>query len=929
MTAAARKAWRRRRPSGPPALHTSSPRRRASLLRGSSVAGQVFVLEFLLVVALVAIAVVAMVLSARTQVTADARHRARAVAAAFAQSPGVAEAMTRGNPTAVLQPRAEAARKTSGVDSVVVFNTRGIRLTHPQPELIGKRIVGPAAQIRKELAGQPITETFHASQGRSVISAFPVTGPGGKFLGGVSVGVKIKSVNSEVDQRLPVLLGAAGGTLVVAAGGTTLVSRRVRRQTHGLAPAEMTRMYEHHDAVLHAVREGVLILDGDGRLLLVNDEARRLLQLAPDIERRHVSELGLEPHLEKLLASGRTVSDEVHPSGTRLLAVNIRSTGDAGTPTGTVATLRDTTELRVVAGRAEVARERLELLYDAGVRIGSTLELTGTAEALAEVAVPRFADVVTVELLDPVERGEEPSPPHEAEVLRRTAVGGVPEGHPLFRQGEQATYAPSAPQLQALRTGQAVLRTDLSDTSGWPAGYGPEALRLLDHGMRSLITVPLRYRGVTLGLANFWRTRRSELFEDDDVAIAGELAARTAVCVDNARRFTREHAMVVTLRRNLLPYDLPEQDAVEVASRYLPAQAGGGGGWFDVIPLPGARVALVVGSAVGQGLHATATMGRLRTAVQNFSALDLPPDEVLSLLDELVTRVDLERGPSADSSSIAGSTCLYAIYDPVAGHCTVARAGHPAPALLGPDGTVDIPEVPLGPPLGKGREPVETAEFSLPDATSLILHTHGLLAHDDQDRDTSLRTLRHVLATAPDRSPEETCRSLLDNVLPPRPADDVALLVARTRLLDPKHVAEWEVPFDPAAVAPLRAECGRHIEAWGLEEAAFNAELIISELITNAIRYGVPPVRLRLLHGRTLICEVSDGSSTAPHLRRARTTDEGGRGLFLVSQFAQRWGTRYTTRGKVIWAEQALHDTPAGDDATGDSLLGQWDVADW
>ncbi len=156
--------------------------------------------------------------------------------------------------------------------------------------------------------------------------------------------------------------------------------------------------------------------------------------------------------------------------------------------------------------------------------------------------------------------------------------------------------------------------------------------------------------------------------------------SRAAVCVDNARRYTREHNMAVTLQRSLLPRTLPEQNALEIAYRYLPAQAGVGGDWFDVLPLSGARVALVVGDVVGHGLHAAATMGRLRTAVHNFSALDLPPEELLALLDELVARIDQDEAAEGSTAPVTGATCLYAVYDPVSRRCTIARAGHPPPA---------------------------------------------------------------------------------------------------------------------------------------------------------------------------------------------------------------------------------------------------------
>ncbi|MFD7503717.1 SpoIIE family protein phosphatase [Streptomyces sp. NPDC059850] len=877
-----------------------------ALSRAPSLAGQVFILQVLLTLVLVSLAVTALALEARSHASAEARQRSLSVARAFAGGPGVPEAMTGDRPTSLLQPRAEEVRERTGVDSVVVFDRRGLRLTHPETALIGKRIVGPDEVVRQELAGKTVARTFRASQGPSVISAVPITGADGTLLGGVSVGVRIDSVNNEVHRQLPLLFGAGGAALALATAGTALANRRLRRQTHGLGPAEMTRMYTHHDAVLHSVREGVLISDADGRLLLVNDEARRLLQLTAEPEGRHAAELGLEPPLTRLLTAGQPVTDEVHAAGNRLLAVNIRPTDRAGGPAGSVATLRDTTELRALSGRAEAASERLRLLYDAGVRIGSTLELSGTAEELVGVTVPRYADIATVELLEPVLRGEEPATPHG--VLHRTAVGGVPPGHPLFRPGEKAVHSPSSPQRRALESGQAVLHADLSDPAGWPEGYECEARRLLDQGIHSLIAVPLRFRDVPLGVATFCRTRPSGPFDDEDRVIAGELATRTAVCVDNARRYTREHTMVTTLQRNLLPSALPDQDAVEVASHYLPARAGVGGDWFDVLPLPGARVALVVGDVAGQGLHAAATMGRLRTAVQNFSALDLPPDEVLALLDELVARLDLERETDADSARITGATCLYAIYDPVSGRCSVARAGHPGLVLARADGTVHVPEIPASPPLGLGGEPFEAADLEVPEGSRLILYTNGLVASHDRDHDTGLDLLCRTLAAAPELNPAQTCRELFATVLPARPTDDAALLVARTRLLDPKDVAQWEVPTDPAAVAPLRAACAERIRDWGLDDVAFSAELVISELVTNALRYGAPPVRIRLLHGRSLICEVSDGSSTSPHLRRAGVTDEGGRGLFLVSQLARHWGTRYTAQGKVIWAEQ----TPQG-----------------
>ncbi|MFD4263680.1 SpoIIE family protein phosphatase [Streptomyces sp. NPDC058534] len=881
------------------------------------------VLGFLLIVAVT----VALVFQAHRDAERDAVGRSLAVAQTVATSRWIVKSLKSDDPTALLQPRAEETRKVTGVDFVVVANTDGIRYTHPLPELIGTRM---AADFRTALKGQVVRETVRTPQGDSVQVVVPVSDREGKVVGVVSAGVSIDHLDGMVAERLPVLLWGAVGVLALSAGGTALVSRRLRWQTRRLGPTALTRMYEHHDAVLHAVREGVLVVRGDGRLLLANDEARRLLDLPVYAEQRQVTDLGLEPRTAGLLASGRAATDEVVFVGDRLLAVNQRPIAPYGGQPGSVATLRDTTELRALSGRAEVARERLGLLYDAGLRLGASLDVVHIAEELSRLAVPRFADHLTVELVDGVLRGEEP--PGSSTVMRRVAARGVRADQPPLPVGELIDFAVGTAQARAVESGRAELDTDPDVSSGFLARDPDRSRRSLDNDIHSLIAVPLRARGVVLGLVDFWRADGSEAFGEEDVHFAEELAARAALAVDNARRYTREHAMAVTLQRSLLPHDLPEQSSLDFAYRYLPAQAGVGGDWFDVIPLPGTRVALVVGDVVGHGLHAAATMGRLRTAVHNFSSLDLPPDELLSHLDELVARIDADKGTEPDEAhgglAVTGATCLYAVYDPVNGACTLARAGHPGPALIRPDGTVDYPAVPVSPPLGLGGgTPFEAAELCLEEGSRLVLFTDGLVTGRGRDLDTGLETLRTALAAARGRTPEETCAVVLENVvMPGRPGDDIALLVARTRRLDPVNVAAWEVPSDPAAVAPIRAACSRRLEAWGLDEIAFATEMILSELITNAIRHGTQPITVRMLYDRTLICEVSDGSSTSPHLRRAATTDEGGRGLFLVAQFARRWGTRYLPRGKVIWSEQALHNGAAEPDADlGDILLGQWD----
>ncbi|WP_262706235.1 MULTISPECIES: SpoIIE family protein phosphatase, partial [Streptomyces] len=611
-----------------------------------TVAGQVFVLQVGVVLLLVVAAVVALVLQSRYDSEREARNRSMAVAESFANAPGMLSALRGHDPSAVLQPLAERARKGSGVDFVVAMTPQGIRYTHPNPARIGKHFMG---SIRPAAEGRTVQETFTGTLGLSVRSVVPVKDAQGKVVGLVAAGITIKKVSGAADHQLPLLFGAAAAAMALATAGTALVSRRLRRQTHGLDPSEMTRMYEHHDAVLHSVREGVLIVGGDGRLVLANDEARRLFDLPPDAEGRLVSELGFDPHTAALLASGRPATDEVHTAGERLLSVSHRPTDRDGGPPGSVATLRDTTELRALSGKVDLARNRLKLLYDAGVSIGTTLDVVRTAQELAEYAVARFADYVSVDLADSVLRGEEPpdgvsglggpdagswaavaAADGGRTVLRRTALSGIRDDGPLYPLGMLIEFGPSAPQARGFRSGAVTVEPVLGDFGGWQEQDPEHARRIVDYGIHSMITVPLRARGVVLGVASFMRAEKPEPFEEDDVSLAEELVTRAAVSIDNARRYTREHTMAVTLQRSLLPRMLPEQNALDVAYRYLPAESGVGGDWFDVIPLPGARVALVVGDVVGHGLHAAATMGRLRTAVHNFSTLDLPPDEILS-----------------------------------------------------------------------------------------------------------------------------------------------------------------------------------------------------------------------------------------------------------------------------------------------------------
>ncbi|WUD78060.1 SpoIIE family protein phosphatase [Streptomyces sp. NBC_00510] len=560
-------------------------------------------------------------------------------------------------------------------------------------------------------------------------------------------------------------------------------------------------------------------------------------------------------------------------------------------------------------------RRRSNLLHDAATRIGTTLDTTRTAQELTDLVVPELADYAAVDLIEP-STGARAAGSDGPVTVTRTAARSILPGTPeaLIALGDTATYPPGSPPAQTLATGKAALYDITEATLARWAAQDPRAAWIREAGTHSVIAIPLTAGGGTLGLAVFSRHRNPVPFTADDLALTEKLAHQAATAIHNARRYARERTTTMTLQRSLLPHTLPEQDALDIATRYLPAttHAGVGGDWFDVIPLSGARVALVVGDVVGHGIRASATMGRLRTAVRTLADVDLPPDELLTHLDDLVIHLcsdDAGEDQDAETAGGIGTTCLYAVYDPITRQCNLARAGHPPPAVVTPDHAVHFLDVPAGPPLGLGGLPFETMTTNLPEGTVLALYTNGLLDPHHNDIDQSLDKMFTALAH-PASSLDTVCDRVLTTLITHRPTDDIALLVARTRTLPSDHIATWQLPNDPATVAHARHHTTSQLTTWGLEETSFTTELLVSELVTNAIRYGKPPIQLRLIHNNTaLITEVTDTSNTTPHLRRARTYDEGGRGLLLVAQLAQQWGTRHHPRGKTIWTEQVL--TPA------------------
>ncbi|MEU5836497.1 SpoIIE family protein phosphatase [Streptomyces diacarni] len=481
-------------------------------------------------------------------------------------------------------------------------------------------------------------------------------------------------------------------------------------------------------------------------------------------------------------------------------------------------------------------------------------------------------------------------------------ASGAQPGQPA-EVGSTHCYAEHSPYATALRTGR--VQNIPGQDGSVPAQFGAV--------VQSTLAVPMVARDRVLGLAQFSRAKGSEPFGERDGALAAELAARAAVCIDNARLYRREHERALILQRSLLPPGDPEAAGLEIACRYLPGNPATevGGDWFDVIELPGHRTAIVVGDVMGRGLRAAVAMGELRTAVRTLALTDMEPAEVLGALDEIARGLGdarrqqhtqrAYRGADADLSEVYLATCIYAVYDPVSRRCTFANAGHLPPILLEPaDESALLLEVPKGVPLGVGGEPFEEIEVELPEGAMLALYTDGLVESRDHPLDEGLDRFRSALTDAAEPL-EDTADRVLRTLNVHHGEDDIALLVARVQGLDGGNVGDWTLPPEPRSVARARELAREQLTAWDLEALGDTTELLVSELVTNALRYGEGNIRLRLLLERTLVCEVWDAGQVQPRRRRAHDTDEGGRGLQLVDLLSTGWGSRRVPLGKAVW----------------------------
>ena len=553
--------------------------------------------------------------------------------------------------------------------------------------------------------------------------------------------------------------------------------------------------------------------------------------------------------------------------------------------------------------RASTAQGRLALLNDASVRIGTTLDLQRTAEELTEVVLPRFADFATVDLLVSIMRDDQPGPPglDSTVALQSVAAGeSFPTGLAAIADvvGESSAYDPEKGYAQTLRTGRPLVIPVVDEDSLRAIASGPDRVApLLAAGVRSYMLVPLMARGVVLGGAEFIRMRDREPFGQADVALAEELAARAALSIDNARLYRRERGTALTLQRSLLPQDVRHTLGVEIAHRYLPSSIVSevGGDWFDVVPLSGGRVALVVGDVMGHGIRAAATMGQLRTVARTLATQDMAPEQVLTRLDEV----------AAGNGDDQFATCACAVYDPLERRGLIANAGHLPPVAVAPDGTTTVISMPSGAPLGVGGVRFESVEFALPEDHVLALYTDGLVEQRGRGIDEGIDLLREALSGR-GRSLEEDCDTVLSALLPRGGEDDVALIMAKAVALDGERVATLALADDSRVAGQARAFTRRRLGEWGLTALTEVAELLVSELVTNALTHTDHALKMRLLYDRMLTVEVADSDARTPIQRGPTDFEEGGRGIRLVDRLAHRWGSRITKHGKVVWFELEL-----------------------
>ncbi|WP_405720765.1 SpoIIE family protein phosphatase [Streptomyces sp. NBC_01537] len=551
-------------------------------------------------------------------------------------------------------------------------------------------------------------------------------------------------------------------------------------------------------------------------------------------------------------------------------------------------------------------REHLEFLNEVSGRIGSSLDLARTIQEVSAAVVPRFTDVAGTYLREQVLAGEgfPDGPPDVTTMWYRVAVEHNDEPgrwDDVVPVGESMPFPEQTPFFQCMTSGQPVLVPRITEPMGdaIASQFEKRDIRPLITG-RSMLVVPLKARNVVLGFMILLRHAQRAVFNDMDRVTGAELAARAGLVLDNARMYTYQENVADTLQDSMLPQITPRMPGCDVATRYLPGTRLGrvGGDWFDTIKLPGSRLALVVGDVMGHGLNSAAMMGQLRTAVQTMAAMDMPPVQLLRNLDDLAQRL----------GEHYLATCLYAVYDPVESELLIANAGHIPPVLVrAADGRSELLDIPTGAPIGIGGVPFETVKVPVAPGDRLVLCTDGLVEVRGQDIGQGLAALCES-AAHPAASMDDACDTIIRALnRPGGRKDDVALLMARLNGIPREDVAMWQLALDPREVARARQLTRDTLVRWGFEDAAETAELLVGEVVTNAVRHAhTRHIELRLVRADALLCEVADDDHSVPVLIGAGPQDEFGRGLRIVSRLAREWGASRTAQGKTVWFEQSL-----------------------
>ena len=544
---------------------------------------------------------------------------------------------------------------------------------------------------------------------------------------------------------------------------------------------------------------------------------------------------------------------------------------------------------------------RLALLARASESLGASLDVEETTQALVTLLVPTLADHAIIDLIDTDAAGRVTGD------LRRSAMAHRPDAPepsiPYTQPGDLVPYTSENAAMRTIRSGRPVLVENVN-AADLVAGSKDLAVAksLAGVGVQSQVAVPLWAREGVIGVLLLKQSTSGRHFTDDDVAIAGELAARAGVAIDNARRYTREHTIALTLQRSLLGDRLTPTPEVEAAARYLPAEGGlaVSGDWYDLIPLGAGRVGLVIGDVMGRGLPAASVMGQVRAAARTLAHVDLQPRRLLSLLDGIVGELDEQL-----------VTCSYAVYDPFTSTLCTGSAGHLPPLVKAVGDETHELAVWQAVPLGVGGVPFGHSMASLPPGAVVAFYSDGIVESPERDLERGILQLRRALTAALKMSDnlDDVADAVLASMLPKSQQykDDVTLLLIRTPPR-PGARASLEVGTHTSAVPNTRHFVEACLAGWRVDpELIETARLVASELVTNGLQHGSGPLTVRLRLGPEHLClEVDDQGPSFPEPRTAGDDDEGGRGLQLVEVLTEAWGTRPLDHGKSVWCMMRL-----------------------